>query len=128
MSRVAQIKTKIAIGVTVIVVIAVGVVAGIDIHNRSDGNVKTVTNSQHQITQISYNGQNSVNAYVLLEKHATVQAKHYSFGYFVTSIDGVAGNGPKYWTFYVNGKEASVGASSYITKSSDRISWKLEVQ
>jgi hypothetical protein len=62
----------------------------------------------------------------LLEKHATIQAKHYSFGYFVTSIDGVVGNGPKYWTFYVNGKEASVGASSYVTKNSDRINWKLQ--
>ncbi|MGH7234405.1 MAG: DUF4430 domain-containing protein, partial [Candidatus Saccharimonadales bacterium] len=32
----------------------------------------------------------------------------------------------KYWTFYVNGKEASVGASSYVTKNSDRLTWKLQ--
>jgi hypothetical protein len=67
-----------------------------------------------------------VNAFVLLKKYALVQAKHYSFGYFVSSINGVAGNGPKYWTLFVNGKESSVGASSYITKSSDKITWKLE--
>jgi hypothetical protein len=44
----------------------------------------------------------------------------------VTSIDGTFGNGPKYWTFYVNGKQADVGASSYVTKSSDNIMWKLQ--
>lgn len=127
MSRVAQVlSSKITVAVIAVVVIAAGVGIGIDVHNSDSGHVQTVTNAQHKITQISYDGQSGINAYVLLKKHATVQAKHYSFGYFVTSIDGVSGNGPKYWTMYVNGKEATVGASSYITKNSDRISWKLQ--
>ncbi len=127
MSRVAQVlKSKVTIAIVAVVVIATGVGIGIDVHNHDNGHVQTVTNAQHKITQISYNGQNGVNAYVLLQKHATVQAKHYSFGYLVTSIDGVVGNGPKYWTFYVNDKQASVGASSYVTKNSDRITWKLQ--
>ena len=127
MSRVAHVLTsKLTVAAVAIVIIAAGTGAGIVIHNKHDGNVQTVSNSQHQLTQISYNGQNGMNAYVLLQKHATVQAKKYSFGYFVTSIDGVAGNGPKYWTFYVNGKEASVGANSYVTKNSDRIMWRLQ--
>ena len=127
MSRVAQgIKSKVTIATIAVVVIVAGVGAGVDVHNRASGYVQTVTNAQHKITQISYNGQTGVDAYVLLRKHATVQAKHYSFGYLVKSIDGVAGNGPKYWTFYVNGKVASVGASSYITKNSDRVTWKLQ--
>jgi hypothetical protein len=127
MSRVAQILTsKITAGIVAVVVIAAGVGIGVEVHNHDNGHVQTVTNAQHKITQISYDGQNGVNAYVLLQKHATVQAKHYSFGYLVTSIDGVAGNGPKYWTFYVNGKAATVGASSYVTKNSDKIAWKLQ--
>jgi len=127
MGRVAQVlKSKVTVVAIAIVVIAAGVGIGIDAHSRDNGHVQTITNAQHHISQISYNGQNGVNAYVLLEKHAAVQAKRYSFGYFVTSIDGVAGNGPKYWTFFVNGKEASVGASSFVTKNSDRITWKLQ--
>jgi hypothetical protein len=127
MSRVAQVlKSKTTIVVVAVVIISAGLSIGIVVHNRDNGHFQTITNSQHKITQISYNGQNGINAYALLKKHATVQAKQYSFGYFVTSIDGVVGNGPKYWTFCVNDKEASVGASSYITKYSDRITWKLQ--
>jgi hypothetical protein len=126
MSRVAQVlKSKITIFIALVVVIGAGAGLGVYEHDHS-GYIKTVSNSQHQLTQISYNGKNGVNAYALLQKYETVQAKHYSFGYLVTSINGVAGNGPKYWTFYVNGKEASVGASSYITKDSDKIMWKLQ--
>jgi hypothetical protein len=127
MGRVAQVlKSKATIVAVAVIIISAGVGTGIDVHNRDTGHVQTITSSQHKITQISYNGQNGINAYVLLKKHATVQAKQYSFGYLVTSIDGVVGNGPKYWTFYVNDKESSVGASSYITKNSDRITWKLQ--
>jgi hypothetical protein len=127
MSRVAQVlKSKIRYVVVAVIIIAAGVGSGIYIHDNNSGHVQTTTNSQHQITQISYAGKNGENAFVLLKKYATVQAKHYSFGYLVTSIDGVVGSGSKYWTFFVNGREASVGASSYITKSSDKITWKLE--
>lgn len=127
MSRVAHTLTsKVSVAVVTVVVVAGGVGAGLAIHHKEAGNVQTVSNAQHQLTQISYNGQNGMNAYALLQKHATVQAKKYSFGYFVTSIDGVTGNGPKYWTFYVNGKEASAGANAYTTKSSDRIMWRLQ--
>jgi hypothetical protein len=127
MRRVAQsLKTKILAVVIVIVIVVAGVGVGVYIHNKDNGHVQTVTNAQHQLTQISYSGKNGVNAYALLEKHATVKAKKYSFGYFVTSINGTAGNGPKYWTLYVNGKESNVGASSYMTKNSDTITWKLQ--
>jgi hypothetical protein len=126
MSRVAQVlKTKVTVVIVALaVVIGSGVGIGAYAHDHST-HVKTVSNSQHQLTQISYDGKNGDNAYALLQQYATVKAKHYSFGYLVTSINGIVGNGPKYWTFYVNGKEASVGASSYVTKDSDTIMWKL---
>jgi hypothetical protein len=125
MSKVAQtLKPKLAILAAIVIIVAVGL--GVYVQTKNSGDVQTLTNSQHQITQISYKGTNNVNAYVLLKKYAVVQAKHYSFGYFVTSINGVAGNGPKYWTMYVNGKESNVGASDYITKDSDTITWKLQ--
>jgi hypothetical protein len=127
MGRVAQIlRSHVILTSVAVIVLLAGAGTALYVHDKNSGGVQTTTNSQHQLTQISYDGKNGVNAFVLLKKYAVVQAKHYSFGYLVTSINGVAGNGPKYWTFFVNGKEASVGASSYITKSSDTITWRLE--
>lgn len=127
MSRVAHVFTsKLAVAVVTFLVVAAGVSTGVAIHHKENGDVQTVSNAQHQLTQISYDGQNGENAYVSLQKHATVQSKKYSFGYFITAIDGVTGNGPRYWTLFVNGKEASVGANDYITKNSDRIMWRLQ--
>lgn len=110
----------------VLFIVLVGFGVGIWVHDVHSHDVTMLTNAQHQLTQISYSGKNGTNAFVLLEQHAKVGYKHYSFGNFVTSIDGVVGNGPKYWTLYVNGKESTVGASDVITKNSDTITWKLQ--
>jgi|SRR3989339_1067941 len=32
----------------------------------------------------------------------------------------------EFWAFYVNGKQAEVGAGSYILKEGDKILWKIE--
>lgn len=108
------------------VIVALGFGGWAYIANSPSHKVATVTNAQHQLTQLSYHGQAGQGALVLLKKHAVVQTKHYSFGDMVTSINGTKGAGPKYWTFYINGKEASVGAGSYITKSTDMLTWKLQ--
>jgi hypothetical protein len=126
MSRVAQaLKTKLLLLIAAILIVGGSIGIAAYIHNQTNG-ARTVTNAQHQLSQISYNGQNGVNAYVLLKKYATVQAKQYSFGIFVSAINGVVGDGPKYWTLYVNGKMSNVGASSYITKNSDKLTWELQ--
>jgi len=123
MSRAASLKIKITAVIIALLMIAGGVWAYIAINNNS---AQTVTNSSHQVTEISYRGEAGQNALTLLKRHADVQTKHYSFGDLVVSIDGSKGTGPKYWTFYINGKEASVGAGSYATKDSDTLSWKLQ--
>ena len=91
----------------------------------------TARNISHSVTMqhatvLSYHGQQGIDALTLLRRHAAIGVRHYSFGDMVTSINGVTGAGPKYWTFYVNGTEATSGAGSYITKSSDTITWKLQ--
>jgi len=47
-------------------------------------------------------------------------------GYFVTSLDGTRNDGQqgKYWTYYVNEKEATVGASLYVLKDGDSVTWR----
>jgi len=47
-------------------------------------------------------------------------------GAFVNEINGIKGKSGAYWIYYVNGKEASVGVSSYILKEGDSILWKQE--
>ena len=125
MSRVAQqLKAKILILPAAILVIGAGV--AIWSHGVNPDQVQVVKNSQSQTTEISYKGEAGKDALTLLKSHAQVQTKHYSFGDLVTSINGAAGKGPKYWTFYINGKEALVGAGTYSTKDSDTLGWKLQ--
>ena len=126
MSRVAQqIKDKLII-IPVLLVVVFGAGVAIWSHGFNPDQVQVVKNSQSQTTEISYKGETGKDALSLLKTHAQVQTKHYSFGDLVISVNGSAGNGPKYWTFYINGKEASVGAGAYITKSSDTLVWKLQ--
>lgn len=81
-----------------------------------------------QKEDITYKGITGKTALEILKAQHTVVTKTYSFGELVESIDGVEGKGPKYWTFYLNGKMAEVGAGSYQSQSSDTIEWKLEQQ
>lgn len=120
-----NLQSLIVAAAAVVAVVGVGGIWA-TVANSPSHKVDSVVNSQGKTTQLSYQGQEGKNALALLKQHATVQTKHYSFGDLVTSINGTAGNGPKYWTFYVNGKQASVGAGSYVTKDSDKIMWKLQ--
>jgi hypothetical protein len=125
---------KILVTITLAIVLLLGsatmVVAW---HTHKEGKTATtqtiqkVATSQEPITDLTYSGQDGKNALDLLKQHATVATKDSSYGPFVDSIDGVVGgtNG-KYWTFYVNGAQASVGAGTYVTRSSDQIEWKFQ--
>src|SRR5476649_1794735 len=102
MSRVAlQIKSKILILPILIVIFGAGV--AIWSNSGNPDQTQTIRNTQSQTTEISYKGVAGKDALTLLKQHAQVQTKHYSFGDLVTAINGNPGNGPKYWTFYVNG-------------------------
>jgi len=125
MSRAALHNTKIIIAGLLIAVGLAGA-AGAVYAATHHSSVHTVADAQHHIVQISYKGQAGTDALTLLKRHATIQTKHYSFGDMVISIDGITGNGPKYWTFYINGRMADEGAQAYSTKNSDTLSWKLQ--
>jgi hypothetical protein len=76
---------------------------------------------------IQYQGVEGKNALELLKASYQIQSKEYSgLGEFVESINGITPDKDQFWSFYVNGKQAAVGASAYITKNGDVIEWKLE--
>lgn len=55
------------------------------------------------------------------------RSKNYGdLGHFVDEINGVKGTPGKYWIYYINNKKATLGASKYVLKEGDRISWKQE--
>lgn len=63
----------------------------------------------------------------LLEMTNKVESKEFSgAGKFVESIDGVKPDSKHFWAFYLNGKQAEVGASAYKPVNGDTIEWKLE--
>lgn len=47
-------------------------------------------------------------------------------GFFVTDIGTLHAGGDLDLLYYINGKEASVGVSTYVLKDGDAIEWKLE--
>ncbi len=79
-------------------------------------------------TQLTYAGQDGKTALELLKaKDPKAATKGDGANAYVTSVGGYAASDTKkeYWAFYVNGKLSDVGAGTYVTKSSDQISWKI---
>jgi hypothetical protein len=62
----------------------------------------------------------------ILDQTHEIETKEYSFGKLVESVDNVRnGTDNKYWTYFVNDQEASVGAAEYQVKNKDQIKWKF---
>lgn len=61
------------------------------------------------------------------ENEITFSGKNYpGLGFFVTEIGTLRAGSGKNLLYYINGKEATVGVSSYTLKDGDVIEWKLE--
>ncbi len=84
------------------------------------------TKSTNNGKTITHNGETGKTALKVLQKNAKILTSGTGKNAFITSINGVKAN-PKnqYWQLIVNGKSASVGAGSLITKDSDTITWEL---
>ena len=119
-------KRSYWIGLVVIIVVGLGFFGITHKAKAPSANADTTTTqNSHTLT---YKGQDGKNALELLKTSAKTETKtDPSLGEYVTSINGVvSGTDSKYWIMYVNGQASSVGASSYATKSTDTIEWKLE--
>ena len=80
------------------------------------------------LTYVAYEGVDGKTAAEVLKSFHTVETQEFpGVGEFVSRINGVPEDTSKYfWAFYVNGEMAQVGASQYVTKSTDFVEWKLE--
>lgn len=87
--------------------------------------IETAPNINKEIKSVRKNGETALD---LLKSTATVTMKGEQKNAFVTGIDGrIADEAKKeYWSLYINGKPATVGAGSYTLRSNDVILWKIE--
>lgn len=74
-------------------------------------------------TCLRYAGQDGKNALELLKAKHKVEATAQGF---VTAINSIKPDSKHFWSFYVNGQAAQVGAKDYQTKKGETIEWKLE--
>lgn len=74
-----------------------------------------------------YSGEEGKTALELLQEKTAVEMNGSGEMAFITSINGRrADDGAReFWSFWVNGEMAQVGAGSYVTKDDDIIEWKI---
>ncbi len=93
----------------------------------SESNNYALATASSTTTQVlEYDCQNGKSAFEVLTTQAQVESEDSSLGKLVKGINGISQNGGKYWLYSVDGKEATVGASSYICKGGEKIRWELK--
>lgn len=95
--------------------------------NSANINVNATTNQNTNTdTVYMYKGNDGKTAIELLKtKFTGVTTTKSGSDEFVNGINNQVAGAKQYWGFYVNDKAATVGASDYITKSTDTIEWRL---
>lgn len=124
-------KTKnILAAVIVGLVLAAGVTSAVLVRTNEPPTSKT-TQQQEQITEqadlIRFTAEPDKTVLEQLANHAAIETKSSQSGVYIDVINGHrGGEDGKYWTFYVDGKLAQLGAEAYITKGGEIIEWKFE--
>lgn len=122
-------KSKIIAVFGALLIIA-GTLVGVSVANdqsKKSAESSQVSEQKKEASEVSYQGVEGKTALDLLKSSHTVETKTYDgLGELVTTIDGVAPDSKHFWSFYVNGKMAEVGAGQYNTKAGETITWKLD--
>jgi len=121
MAKVNSVRSRLVLAISGVVLV-LGLYVIIPHHVTST----TTVNNQSQTSEITYQGVDGQDALSLLKASHHVETTSSSYGEFVNSIDDVTPDSGHFWSFYVNGQLSDVGAGSYVTKSSDQITWKLD--
>jgi hypothetical protein len=117
------------VGIVLAIVILVGGVLFLtSLAGQSKPQTNQVAASQQQADAVSFIAKKDKTVLQQLKVAAdNVKTKASSYGEYVESIGTLkGGTDGKYWTFYVDGKMASVGADVYTTKGGEKIEWKFE--
>ncbi len=78
-----------------------------------------------EITYLARPGSTSLEQ--LKDEASDVLTTESEYGELVDSIEGhQGGTDGKYWSFYVNGEMAQVGAGDYVQEEGDWIEWKFQ--
>lgn len=90
--------------------------------------IKQIIVIDGKISQTALEVKRGTTALQILSSTHTVVQKGDKENTFVTAIDGKMAieTNKEFWSFYVNGKQAQVGAGSYFAKNNDTIEWKIE--
>lgn len=79
------------------------------------------------LTKLSYKCQFGKNILESLETSGIeYEASQSKLGKLVTSINGVSQGEGKSWLYYVDGKEATISAGSFICQGGEDIRWELK--
>lgn len=90
--------------------------------NNEENNIQTSVNS----LSLEYDCEVGKTAFeVLEEKASNVEFEGSSFGRMVTGINGIKQGSGKYWLYFINGKDATISADSYICSEEEKIKWEL---
>lgn len=125
---------KIETIVIAVIILGLGVAYGF-LSNKADAPTTETNPQQSASTQsqqvpaalVRYPGEEGRTAMDLLKANYRVDTESFGdMGEMVKAIDGVEPDSSHFWSFYINGSQATVGASTYVTKPADNIEWKLE--
>lgn len=113
------------------IVVVIGLVSiGAYLYNSNNiSNKSGQTQTKPIAKSVTYSGKDGVTALDLLKKNAKIVTSGSGENTFVTTINGYKASDSKkeYWSFSVDGKAASIGAGSYITKDNEAITWKIAI-
>lgn len=130
-----QLLVKYGVGVALVTAIIITGVIGLNHQPKSDTaapGTRTSVSPQatpSAATQLHYQGEDGKTALELLKaKDPSAVTKGEGANAFVTTVGGYTASEAKkeFWALYVNDKMSDMGAGSYITKSTDRIVWKIQ--
>ncbi len=102
--------------------------AVIPIHLEIDTATSTLFNGDISVSECSTpnNATSTVNGFCAFSAaNIAVGATWSSYGAFVNSIGGFAGDSNNYWLWFLNGDVAQVGIDSYQLQSGDKVLWTI---